>query len=535
MKTSKWIIAILVIVVLSAAAWYGVFKLTQYVIPDLSSDQMTMEQKLEDFDYLYNTMKQNYPYFELRKRMIGYDWLAQKDEFKQWIRETKNDKEFGNTINRIVKLVQSGHTNLVGYDFYKDVADIYSDPHKGYSPARKNILKSQLVEDKIQYWNRLITTYDHYMPLLIKYVEGGYVVFDGELADLDIPQGSLLKKVGQQEIDEYIKGLGDKIYLEYDYKRNKPIAGELYIFTEPGAVMSFTFETPTGEIISRDIKQREMSPEIYDRYYAGYSNKNYRIEILEKNKTAYIQMSSMMVNGNVQYEEDRKEIEEFLQQIEDYPYLIVDIRGNGGGSTGYWSDALVSRLLERSTFIKTYILYRDTKYITSFVNDRYDTYNAKSTRELPENKNYPPEVRDFGKYIEVQDGVMPYNPFHFKGKIYLLVDGGVYSAAENFAVFAKATGWATLVGTTTGGDGIGAEPGYMSLPNSGILIRVPVAMGLNPDGTINEEAHTQPDIYIEQSYEDVLAQLKEGENPMTEISSHDTVLNHVLKQIQEGK
>lgn len=535
MKASKWLILILIIMLLSAAAWYGVFRITQKVIPELSSDQLTTEQKLADFDYLYHTMKENYPYFDVKKRMTNYDWLAQKGEFEGWIKESKNDREFGNAINRIIKLAQSGHTNLVNYNFYKDIADIYSDPLKGYSPARRNILKNELVADKVQYWNRLITTYDHYMPLIIKYVEGNYVVFDGELVDLNIPQGSILKTVEQQAVDEYIKTLGDKIYLEYDYKRHKQIAGELYIFTEPGAVMSFTFQTPSGEFISRDIKQREMSPAVYDRYYEGYSNRNFRTEILEKNKAAYIRISSMMVNGDGQYEEDRKEIEAFLKQIKDYPYLIIDIRGNGGGSTGYWSGALVSRLIEKSVFFKSYILYRDTAYNTPFVKDRYDTYNAKSTQDLPANNSYAPEVKNFGKYIEIQDGVISYNPLHFTGKIYLLVDGGVYSAAESFAVFAKTAKWATLVGTTTGGDGIGAEPGYISLPNSGVLIRVPVAMGLNPDGTINEETHTQPDIYVEPSYQDVLAQLENNENPMTEISNHDTVLNYVLKQIQEGK
>ncbi len=535
MKTSKWLIVILGILLISAAAWYGVFRLTQNVVPELSRDQLSTEQKLADFDYLYNTMKENYPYFDVKARINNYNWLAHKDEFKQWVIDTKNDKEYGNTINRIIKLVQSGHTNLVGYDFYKDVADIYSDPLKGYSPARRNVLKNDLVADKIQYWNRLITTYDHYMPLIIKYVEGNYVVFDGELADLNIPQGSILKTVGQQAVDEYVKNLGDKIYLEYDYKRHKQIASELYVFTEPGEVMNFTFQTPSGELISRDIKQREMSAAVYDRYYQGYSNRNFRTEVLEKNKTAYIRMSSMMVKGDTQYEADRKEIEDFLKQIKDYPYLIVDIRGNGGGSTGYWSGALVSRLIEKSIFFKSYILYRDTEYITPFVKDRYDTYNAKSTQDLPENNNYAPEVKSFGKYIEIQDGVVSYNPIHFKGKVYLLVDGGVYSAAESFAVFAKTSKWATLVGTTTGGDGIGAEPGYLSLPNSGILVRVPVAMGLNPDGSINEEAHTQPDFYVEQSYQDVLAQLKNDENPMMEISSHDTVLNYVLEQIREGK
>lgn len=42
-----------------------------------------------------------------------------------------------------------------------------------------------------------------------------------------------------------------------------------------------------------------------------------------------------------------------------------------------------------------------------------------------------------------------------KGKLWMLVNENVYSSSEYAAMFTKATGFATLVGRTTGGDGIG--------------------------------------------------------------------------------
>ena len=62
-------------------------------------------------------------------------------------------------------------------------------------------------------------------------------------------------------------------------------------------------------------------------------------------------------------------------------------------------------------------------------------------------------------------------PFH--GRIWVLVGPAVYSASESFAVFGQETGFATLVGSPTGGDGIGAlDPVFLQLPNSGILVPV---------------------------------------------------------------
>ncbi len=82
----------------------------------------------------------------------------------------------------------------------------------------------------------------------------------------------------------------------------------------------------------------------------------------------------------------------------------------------------------------------------------------------------------------------------FDGKVWLLVSNQVYSAAEAFTVFCKDTGFATIVGTETGGDGIGIDPVYFMLPNSGLLIRYSPLFGLNPDGSSNEEYGSTPDI-----------------------------------------
>jgi Periplasmic protease len=86
-------------------------------------------------------------------------------------------------------------------------------------------------------------------------------------------------------------------------------------------------------------------------------------------------------------------------------------------------------------------------------------------------------------------------PSPFRGRIWVLVDESVYSASESFVLFCQQTGFATLVCRTTGGDGIGAmDPVYLQLPNSGILIQYTVPLGLNPDGSSNEEMGTTPDL-----------------------------------------
>jgi len=96
----------------------------------------------------------------------------------------------------------------------------------------------------------------------------------------------------------------------------------------------------------------------------------------------------------------------------------------------------------------------------------------------------------------------------FSGKIWLLVSETSYSSSESFAMFCKQTGFATLVGTNTGGDGGGMDPIIFALPNTGILIRLSAEMSLNLDGSCNEEFGTTPDYPISEN-EDALGKCLE--------------------------
>lgn len=91
----------------------------------------------------------------------------------------------------------------------------------------------------------------------------------------------------------------------------------------------------------------------------------------------------------------------------------------------------------------------------------------------------------------------------FQGKIWMLVSGNVYSSSEWAAMVSKSTGFATLVGTQTGGDGIGTDPVPVVLPNSGLIVRYSPIYGVTQQGYGSEEYGTTPDILSD-----------EGETPL---------------------
>lgn len=112
-------------------------------------------------------------------------------------------------------------------------------------------------------------------------------------------------------------------------------------------------------------------------------------------------------------------------------------------------------------------------------------------------ENMPDEVStDFNSYCQYDRVIESNKVSNFNGKIYLLIDKAVFSSSESFAIFAKDTGFATLIGEVTKGDGGGVAPILFDLPNSGLIIRIPADMYLNSSGECNEEFKTKPDYRI---------------------------------------
>lgn len=45
---------------------------------EIALPSLTVEQRLEDFDYMWKIIEENYPFLEVNKRLNGEDWLAKK-------------------------------------------------------------------------------------------------------------------------------------------------------------------------------------------------------------------------------------------------------------------------------------------------------------------------------------------------------------------------------------------------------------------------------------------------------------------------
>lgn len=392
------VIVLSLIFIFSSICIYTIHHGPSVKLPTVSSSkQLSMKEKLDDFNYMYTILKENYPFFEVNKRLNNVDWLNEKTRYIKEIQATKNDKDFYIALQNILGELNNGHARILNESDY---------------------------------------TYNK----------------------------KVLKKSGAKSKSWYIELNKAKTLSRYSLK-------------------------------SWNYDENDVNTSIND-----YGNvENVHTEILGSGKVAYISILSFK---STFIEEDIKKIQAFLLKIKNCKSLIIDIRQNGGGDSHYWSEYLVPLIISKPLMVKEYYVYRGGKFSINFMKcalgDVFNQVEPIGNINKENLKSLPPEInKDFKYYTESEDTILPKNSINFKGKIYMIVDKAVFSSAEMFATFAKHSGFATIVGEKTGGDGIGEDPLVCSLPNSGFVLNFPYVMGLTSDGGCDEELKTVPDIKVE--------------------------------------
>lgn len=391
-----------------------------------AQNRFTPEQKEQDFEYLYKTLKENYPYFGVLQRQVGRDWLANHDRYLQMVRESADDKAFAKALQTILRETGNGHTYVVGPHMFDGMS-------KGYHQAAASGGK----ENKI--YHRWAAVYDQAKPYY-----------------------------------DYLKEI-------YDIK---PAVG--------------------GKVNTGDSR--------YD------PSKNVSLSMLGGGRIGVLTINSF---GNPSG--DSALLMTLLDSVHSCEHLIIDLRRNSGGNDQYWDQNIMPRLITKTQkWDGPSVLRRGS------LSGTWYEKNPQSFKKVSSLPGLPPEVtpEEFTVVID-KKVIRPKGKPRFSGKVWLFVGPRVFSSSESFSAFTKATGWATIAGTRTGGDGIGTDPIPVMLPNSGFLAIFPAWGGLNPDGSFNFESRTTPDVEISgSSRSEALANLVHYIDPTVEF--HVTAGPHVV-------
>jgi len=252
-------------------------------------------------------------------------------------------------------------------------------------------------------------------------------------------------------------------------------------------------------------------------------------EILVPDEVAFLRINTFWANP----EYDDLVILPFLQEIQDFDHLILDLRGNLGGLAVYFDEFILRRLISEPVEISTREFFSGGDKANELMEVSVQTLlQMESVFDWSE--LLYAEILPASEFI-AEHGMLQFNQddlarldyvmisrsaispaddsINFDGKVWLLVDGMSMSASVLAAEVALETGFATVVGENTSGV-MGSSHIYIALPNTGIIWRIDVGYRTDPLGNSLEVYGLAPQIRnIENmnALETVLSLIAEGE------------------------
>lgn len=186
-----------------------------------------------------------------------------------------------------------------------------------------------------------------------------------------------------------------------------------------------------------------------------------------------------------------KAFEQTGNDLRDEPYIILDLRGNGGGNAAYginWIVNLTGHPAETFQNGISVMLFSETVKATGISEIVGDWYLEEYARKK--------ESGEMPTY-SLLDTAGIASPLKSERTIFVLLDSGSGSAAEYFAVFLSMLDNTVLVGAPTMGCFHFGNIVSQSLPNSRISLQCGTNVFLLPDLELHERTGFEPDIWCD--------------------------------------
>lgn len=329
----------------------------------------------------------------------------------------------------------------------------------------------------------------HFLPLHVKYLEGGVRVWGNFSPDSALQRGDRLVSINGAKLEDIIRYLTAYTITDAHILSAKRIklmanfASHYFLFAERPKEFKLVYQ-PYGQEQTRQVTL----PAISRDSMVVWSNKRYGstevITTVDSNNIyewkleedyGYLNLKDfghdlqkqLKIKPKTIYKAIFKELQE-----KEIKHLIIDVRNNLGGRTEYVNEVL------------PFLLQEKTKGIA------YQTTSWKG--KVKKNKFPKP------------------SKWAFEGEVYVLTNGASFSNGSVAAAYAKAYAAAIIIGEETGSRVAGFAAGsreLVTLPNSTIQIKIPSYLfqyGYPPNEWIVANRGLMPDYEIKYTLEDLI-------------------------------
>ncbi|MCE7747095.1 MAG: hypothetical protein GPJ51_01770 [Candidatus Heimdallarchaeota archaeon] len=467
-------------------------------------DQLTLDQLKEDYLLLRSSLEEGHAGLYAHRS------------------KTEIDTEFDTLHSRL-------NSPITLLDFYKIIATFIDFIADGHTSVNFNTQLRELVYHEIGVF-----------PIQPSLINNRFYVYRNFSENNSISMGTEILKIDNISVKEIIENLLPFVFIDgFGYKRKFRLLEKNFSKLFPlvyGA--KNTFEIECRVFGSKEIKIVELQAMTIEeikgiqekRFPEILSDSLFDLTIHSAINTAVLRIGTFnsgkamaKLTGIKRYENEDK-FTKFLKKSfrrineEKVETLVIDLRGNTGGRDDY--GALLYSYLTETDF-----QYYDGLYLKKKKYDFFKTTNNNSLNFIL--SLIRKEETDLGFRIHNPFFMPPLYKIHkkqknaFEGDLFILIDGGSFSAACELLTTCHRFQRAKFVGEETRGAFIGNTSGLMAnvrLPNSKLIIRIPMFRYMMPVSQENNHRGITPDYEIKSSIEDI-------------VDGKDTALKYTLEHL----
>jgi hypothetical protein len=399
------------------------------------------------------------------------------DEYIKSLNDSLTEKQFRIRTKMVLDELHCGHTEVISSRAY---VRIMGKQYSGFSPYL-----FLPIQDKVY----VLAVADRKKDTLMKR--------GTEITRINgIPADSMLMFCRKMITTDGYNSTGKTHYLKLGFNSYYPA-----IFGRPD---TFEVEYKTGGVTKtakystiriRNLPSIPLMPKD-DSLFTVYKKSRMKYRFLDtSNKTMLLRVQSF---SRKKFKRSYRKIFRKLEKNKT-ENLVIDLRFNGGGSLensyrllSYVLDTTATQTLKTGIKKYPYKQYTNGNIWFKLMRFGFGFIAKKKT------------VNDTDYYVYK---INPRKKYHYNNKIYVLINGGSFSAACLVAAYLKHDGRATFIGEETSGAMEGCNAGitpYYRLPNTHVRIRVP-AFRIVHDVSPQITGHgIIPDYKVDYSINDIL-------------------------------
>ncbi|MEM6803851.1 MAG: S41 family peptidase [Bacteroidota bacterium] len=418
----------------------------EWIKKPLDGKQLTAEQRLYGFTQFWTEVKYNFAFFD---QVPDLDWDKVLYEYLPLIQKDQSNEEYYRTLKLICAKLGDGHTNI--YPPTEDV-DMPGLELKNFGNKAFVVNAKESLQDRIPLGSEIISV-----------------------------EGQATEQYLRKKVFPYISSSTD--HIRYNWGIRDLLDGK------KDSEVQFEIRTPDGEIRKERLKRNRQEGGAWIKGRKGW-------QLFQFAKTegdfAHIKLNSFSRENIIE------EFEKRVDSIKACKGVIIDLRGNGGGSSsiGY---AILNHFTKKP--------YKGSQWRTREHRASYKAWGKFVDESLPFE-----ELSEFDKRSKLTlEGEYWYvaEPNEYKSEVkdiiklpvVVLIGNNTASAAEDFLVALDQVGIAKLIGSPTFGST--GQPLMMDLPGGGSA-RICTKRDTYPDGREFVGYGIPPDYKVAQTVEDYL-------------------------------